>query len=182
MKNTNLLVILSVIGFLLFAGVGTLMVGVSYYNNASSLKEQYDAKLSGNRSEFDAMTKKISKVAQVSKFQLEKLEQIYVKYADARTGEASGELMKWTQEAIPNVDNSTLNNVQNIIVAGHDGFNSKQRELLDVSREYNTLLVKFPSNIVLKTLGFSKIVPTIVTSTRTEDTFKSGKDDDTSVF
>ena len=40
------------------------------------------------------------------------------------------------------------------------------------------MLARFPSNVLLKVLGFEPIVPKIVTSSRTERAFATGKDDD----
>ena len=46
------------------------------------------------------------------------------------------------------------------------------------TREYNQRLSVFPSNLVLRMFGFEKIVPKIITSSRTDKAFSTGKDDD----
>ena len=66
----------------------------------------------------------------------------------------------------------------NIIVASRDDFNLNQKELLDLNREHDTLLDTFPNNIFYRVMGVQKIKVTTVTSTKTEETFNSGLDDE----
>lgn len=162
--------------------IGGSLIGS--YNQAATLKNTYEAKVSANEAEFDNMKKKICQVAQVSDSQMNKLKDIFTSYADARTGKGNNgdTLMKWIQESIPNIDTSTYKNLQNLIVESRNGWTMRQTELVDYSRQYNQLLVTFPTNIILKTLGFEKIVPKIITSSDTEKAFATGKDDDTNVF
>ena len=47
----------------------------------------------------------------------------------------------------------------------------RQKELIDLKREHDLLLTRFPSNIFLAMLGKSKIDITVVTSTKTEKVF-----------
>jgi hypothetical protein len=68
----------------------------------------------------------------------------------------------------------------NIIVSQRDGFKFRQKELLDLKREHDNLIDLFPSSLFVGSRG--KIDVIIVTSTRTEEAFKSGKDDDTKLF
>lgn len=161
-------------------GLGLLSLGifgVDTYNQAQTLKTTYEAKVDANKTDFDNMIKVISQTSQVSKAQLEKLKDIYTSYAEARSGEgASKAIMNWVQESVPNVDTTTMNNLQNIIVSTRNGWTERQKELVDISREYNTLLARFPTNIFLGWFRFQKIDPNIVTSKNTEESFKSGED------
>jgi hypothetical protein len=184
MKTTTIVatVITSILAIILLFGVSLMGYGVSTYNTATDLKNQYEAKISANKADFDNVKKVILQTAQVSKTQLDKLQEIYVKYADARTSDVTGAVMNWVQEAVPNIDTSTMNNLQNIIVSSRNSWTNRQKELVDISREYNLLLVKFPSNILLSVFGFKKIDPLVITSTETEKAFETGKDDNTNVF
>ena len=58
----------------------------------------------------------------------------------------------------------------------------RQKELIDLSREYENLLQKFPSRIICSVLGFKSIPITVVTSTRTKEAMRTGVDDDDTVF
>jgi hypothetical protein len=174
------LIALLIVGLTIILGVVSLFgYGISVFNTANTLKITYEAKISSNEADFDNMRKTIGQTTQVSKAQMDKLKEIYVQYADARTSDAAGAVMNWVQESVPNVDSTTFNNLQNIIVAGRNGWTARQRELVDISREYNALLVKFPSNILLGTFGFQKINPLIISSSDTKESFSSGEENNT---
>jgi len=185
MKTGNaLVVVLALLGVLvILGGCGTVMV-VGTFNNEVSLRTTIEQKQVDNRNEFDNLWKKISQTAQVTEAQKNALKDILEGYAKARSGgeENKGMIMKWLQESVPNIDTSTFNNLQNIIVGSRDAFTMRQKELLDLKREHDKLLRSFPSNIILSMFGRRPIDVTIVTSTKTEETFKAGKDDDTDVF
>lgn len=157
---------------------------LSTYNTAKSLRVRYDAKLKGNEATFDNMWKKIKGTAEVTDAQKVALKEILVGYAEARNSGQSGggALATWIQESVPNVDTSTFNNLQNIIAGSRDSWTFNQLELVDIAREYNQMLERQPSGIILSLLKFEKIDAKVITSTRTEETFKSGKDDETTVF
>jgi hypothetical protein len=172
----------SIIGVIL---VCLFMIGgmfVSIGNKEVDLATAIQSKQLDNNNEFDSMYKKISQVSQVSEKQLSALKDIFVSYADARTPDKAGSVMQWVTEAIPNVDTSTLNNLQNIITSSRDSWTMRQKELIDLNREHNVLLRKFPSSIILSIMGRKEINIQIVTSSRTEKAFETGKDDDTDVF
>lgn len=170
-----------VIGLLILLGmIAMTFIGVS--NKETSLRVTMEQKQVDNKNEYDNMWKKISQIAQVSSQQMEMLKDIFVSYADARTSEGAGSVMNWIKEAIPNVDTTTFNNLQNIITSSRDAFTFRQKELLDLKREHDKMLRMFPSNIILGMLGRKPIDVTIVTSSRTEKSFETGKDDEVEVF
>lgn len=176
-------VLLSIVGAVAILTVSLFGWVVTTYNTASTMKVTYEAKVSANQADFDNMKKTISQTAQVSEEQFKKLQEIFVGYAEARTEEASGALMRWVQESVPNVDTSTMNNLQNIIVAQRNGWTSRQKELVDISREFNSMLVRFPSNVLLANVfSMSRIDPLVITSTGTKESFTTGVDNDTQLF
>lgn len=177
--NKTLLVGIVLLATACLTCIVALTWGVGKYNDAQALKTQYDAKYKANEAVFDNMFKKIAQTTQVTDLQKNSLRQIFNEYATARSGNGNGgSLAKWVQESVPNVDVSVYKNLQNIIVSARDEWTTNQVELVDVAREYNTMLMVFPSNILLKSFGFEKINATVITSTRTENAFNSGKDDD----
>jgi hypothetical protein len=130
----------------------------------------------------DAMWKIIDQTAQVTVMQKTALMEIFNGYATARTGDdSSASLMKWIKECVPNVDQSTYTKLMNTIAAQREGFKFRQKEILDFKREHDNLIDVFPGNIFAALLGRNKIDVVIVTSTRTENAFKTGKDDDTTL-
>jgi len=172
------------VGSILILALVLLFWGIGISNQEVTLRTTIEQKQKDNTSEYDNMWKKISQVAQVTDAQKNALKEIFEGYAKARTGEGndSGMIMKWIKESVPNVDTSTFNNLQNIIVSSRDGFTFRQKELLDLKREHDLILRKFPSSLVLSMLGRKPIDVTIVTSSRTAAAFETGRDDDVTVF
>lgn len=182
MKPTRTLVALAVAGFIVLAGVIALISVVSTLNHENTLRTAIQAKQKDNANEMDGMWKTIDQVAQTTQAQKDALVEIFTGYAQARTGTGGGgSLANWIKEAVPNVDTSTFNNLQNIITSKRDGFVMRQKELLDLSREHNRLLGTIPSGWICGMFGRSAIEVTIVTSTRTDEAFKTGKDDNVSL-
>ena len=182
MKKTLVIgAVLIICAFTLF-GFGAIGYGVSLFNTANTLKNTYEAKISANQADFDNLKKVIQQTANISEVQMEKLKEIYVQYADARTSDAAGAILNFVTEAVPNIDTTTFTNLQNIIVANRTSWTNRQKELVDISREYNLLLVRFPSNIVLGIFGFQKINPLVITSEATEEAFRTKQDNDTKLF
>jgi len=157
-------------------------IGVN--NKEARLRNAITAKQTDNTNEYDAMWKKIKQSAEVTDGQKEALRQIFVDHAKARAGEGGqkGALALWIKESCPNVDTSTFNNLMNIITGSRDRFTMRQKELLDMKREHDNMIDTFPSSMILGFLGRAKIDVVIVTSGRTKEAFRTGEDDDTSVF
>lgn len=173
--------LLAVLGFV---GVGILLLviilgmGVSFHNKEVKLRNLIVNKQTDNKSEMDAMWKTIDQNAQVTVMQKDALREIFNDYAAGRTPKGgSGALALWVKEAVPNVDQRTYTLLMNTITAQRDGFKFRQKELLDFKREHDNIIDTFPNVIFATILGRNKIDVVIVTSSRTEDAFKTGKDD-----
>lgn len=180
MKKSIVIAIAVIVPLLL----GALVIGgaaIGTYNSAAGLKNTYEMKVKDNSSEFDNMWKKISQVCQIADSKKDAFKEIFNGYATARTPEGAGKVMLWVKEQAPNADLKIFDNAQNIIVSSRDGWTFRQKEMVGIAEQYNAMLVKFPSNIFLGLFGFQKIDPKVITSTRTDEAFKTGKDDDVSL-
>jgi hypothetical protein len=182
--SKGLIVVLGILSiiFLIAVIVGSSFVGM--YNNAKTITVAITAKIEDNKNEFDNTKKKICQVAQVSTEQINSLARIFDGYAKSRSGNGDDSklIMKWISESVPNVDTSTFKNLQNIIVSSRDAWTMRQKELIDLQREYNLMLQRFPSNFMLGMMGFKEVKIPVIISTETEKSFETGKDDDTVVF
>lgn len=179
MKNIGLAVFGLFLAFIvMFAGM--LM---SYHNEEVSLRNAITAKQVDNTNEFDNMWKKIVQVAQVSEKQKEAFKEIFTSYVSGRGANSSdGQMMTWVKENVPTPDLSIYNEVLNIIVASRNSFTTRQKELLDMKRAHDNLIDQLPSGFFLRIIGRDKINVTIVTSSKTDKVFETGKDDDINVF
>lgn len=173
---------LAVLGCLLMSFIVFGGAVISKHNGLAVLRVGYETKLTDNTSEFDNTKKKISQVAQVSDMQMNKLKEVYTAYAEARTNKSNNLLMSWVQESVPNVDTSTFNNLQNIITGSRDAWTMRQKELGLIAQQYNQQLIVFPWNFIMPLLGHKAISIKVITSTATEQSFETGKDDDTKLF
>jgi len=174
------MLLLGALGLLLVVG---LFVGgsyISYSNKEVGLRNLITAKMTDNRSEYDNMWKKISQIAQVSQKDRESLSELFNGYASARNTGGKNQVMTWIKESVPNVDSKTYTNLQNIIASSRDSWTQRQKELIDYNREHDNLITMFPSSLFVGKRG--KIEIKIVTSTKTETTFQTGKDDDVDMF
>lgn len=175
---------LGIVGILGTCAIAVVMVFVMYfsYSNAEiRLRNALTAKQTDNKNEMDAMWKSIAQVANVADEDRKSLSEIFNSHASARSGTGDDKaIVKWIKESIPNVDNKTFLNLQNVIVVQRDGFKFRQKELLDLKREHDNAIDTAPSSFFVG--GRGKIDVVIVTSTRTEKSFETGKDDDTEIF
>jgi hypothetical protein len=180
-------VVMSVLIALLVVVIGSSFTLGGYtintLNQEAVLANQIKTKQLNNTNVYDNMWKKISQTAQVTQKDRDSLKDIFNSYAQARSGNGDGQaVMKWIKEAVPNVDTTTMLNLQNTITSARNEFARNQTELLDLANEHNTMFDVFPSNIVLSMFNRHKIDAKLVTSTRTDNAFSTGKDDDTDVF
>jgi hypothetical protein len=163
-----------------FSIVTTLM---SWQNVEVRQRNLITAKQKDNTSEFDNLKKKIKSVVSIPDAQFANLKDIFTSHAEARAGGDSkdGALMKWIQESIPNVDESTkiYSQVMNIVVSSRDAWTTRQKEILDMQRVHSDILdVGFRGLFLSKVLGRQKIEVIIVTSAETKEAFSSGEDND----
>lgn len=173
-----------------FLGLGVLLAiilgvgAMSFYNKEVRLKNAITAKQTDNKNQMDAMWKIIEQNAQVAQKDRESLDKIFTDYANARSQKDSSAIFNWIKEAVPNVqvNSDTFKQLMNVITAQRDGFKFRQTELLDLNREHDNLISTFPNNVYAGIFGCKHIDVVIVTSDRTENAFKTGKDNDTKVF
>lgn len=188
---SKFLVIGGIIAVIVFLLVGALIVGVWWMNTSNrevSLRNQIEAKQADNKNVYDSVWKEISQVAQVTDAQKDALIQLTIGYAQARAaGTASkggGSLVdvdvRKVQEIVPNLDTSAYKQLMNVITAGRAKFERVQTEILDLNLAHNNLLDQFPSSLVCS--GRPRIKIDLVTSSRTDNAFATGKDDDVNVF
>jgi hypothetical protein len=172
MSNTSKVVLVTIVAAIIVAAI----MGISYSNEEIQLRNAIVAKQRDNQSELDNLQKKISQSVQVTDLQVKALEDIIIGNANARNTGKSGAIATWIQEAVPNVDTRTFENLQNIIVGSRDAWTERQKELLDMNRAHDNLITTFPSSLFVG--GRGKIDVVIVTSQRAKSDFASGEDND----
>ena len=89
-------------------------------------------------------------------------------------------MFKWIQEQNPNFSVELYKNLDDAIEGQREEFAMVQKRLIDIKREHQLLRQKFPSSLFVG--GRPELEIQIVTSTKTEETFKSGKEDSVNLF
>lgn len=179
--NKTLIALVGLVGAGLLAILIIVGMYFSYSNTEVRLRNTIVAKQKDNQNEMDAMWKNISQTAQVAEKERSSLMEIFTGYAQARQGGGESKaIFNWVKEKCPKVSPQLFSQLMNIITSQRDGFKFRQKELLDLKREHDNLMDTYPSRFFVG--GRGKIEVVIVTSTRTDNAFKSGKDDDTQLF
>ena len=169
------------IGFLIVVVLGGMCIfskGVSVYNTHIDLKNQIEAKQKANEAIFDNTWKKINQTVQVSDKYKDGFKEVLLAYTSGRSKGDSQLLMDWTKEAVPTFDSSIYKQINNVITSSRDDFTKNQEILIDLSRQHQQFIQKFPNNVFCAILGIKEIEIKVVTSSKTEEAFNTGKEDD----
>ena len=178
MSNKLMYIIGGSVCALVFGIIVTVTV-ISTSNEEIRLRNTITQKQVDNTSEFDNMWKKISQVGQVAKADRESLMKLFNSYAQSRSSGSENQLMTWVHEAVPNVDSSTYKNLMNVITGSRDSWTMRQKEILQLKVLHDNLRMQWPGSWIVG--DRPEIIVVIVTSDKTDDAFKSGKDNDTNL-
>lgn len=172
------------VGWVLVLFVGLLLVGlfVSYGNKEVALRTQFEAQQKANTVIYDKVWKVIQQKAGVSDQYADKFKEIYTEIMDARYGSGDGTLMKWIQESNPQFDAGLYKDLSLAIESNRSEFSRVQQKLIDYKREHDNLRLMVPSSIFLGLKGVKELELKLVTSSKTERAFETGKDDDVELF
>ena len=150
------------------------------YNNAEiGLRSQIKAVQKSNEAVFDSVWKIIKQQAQIADKYKDAFKGIYKGIMSERYSKGDGSLMKWITESNPNFDTKLYEKVSNSIEAQRLSFLREQQKLLDLKREHDNLLKQIPSSWFVGSRP--EIEVQIVTSSKSEEAFKTGKEDDTGI-
>lgn len=161
-------------GILIAIVIGSMWM--SAHNKEVEMRNAVTQKQVDNQNQYDNLWKKINQAAQIPPAQVKATKEILSAYVEGRGGVKGAAMFKFLHEAVPNIDTSTFNKLQDIIVSSRDGFTARQRELTDLKREHDNVLQRAPSSWFVG--GRPRINIKIVTSAKAEEAFKTGMDND----
>lgn len=172
------------LGVLLILGVMFAFWAIGVSNAEKTLFQTGKAAQHDNEVVFDNTWKKISTEAAVTEKYKDGFKDIYVGMMNGRygnDGNAGKEtLMKWIQESNPTFDTSLYTKLMNTIEGSRDEFTMNQKKLIDIDRQHKTMRITFPNSLIIG--GRPDLNIQLVTSSKTEAAFKTGKDDDVDPF
>lgn len=169
------------IAILCFLGIGTIIAYFVYDNKFITTKNLYEAQVEEDKIVYDEMWKIIQQQAGVTENYSDSFRKNYTAIMESRN--YGGEMMKWIQESNPTFNSSMHEKLMVSIETYRTKFKNVQSKLISIHNELKNQLTLFPSRFFLVTIG-GHVLPelNIVTSTRTENAFATGKDDDTDLF
>jgi len=179
---------------LIFAGIfgigllGLIVLAGSYVsiNNTCVAKEaSLAASKDNSKTVYDNFWKKVKEVGQVPAQYSKDMAETYSKIMDARYANTTKVAMNWIQEANPNFDPSMYKQVQQVVESSRNDFQASQKDMIDRVRDYKTYVGQMPTSFFARMAGFPKIDfkdYEVMTSDRTDDAFKTHKDQEVDVF
>lgn len=173
-------IVVGLLVVVLSIGVG---VSISVSNQEVSLRNQVKAQQENLKVVFDATWKVIQQQAEVADQYKDAFAKIYPALMEGRYGDSKKErktLLSFITESNPNFDVKLYEKVSTSIEAQRINFANEQKKLLDLKREHDTLRQTFPGSLILS--GRPEIELHLVTSTKTDEAFSAGKDDDVKLF
>lgn len=176
-------VLVILLGVFVLFGVTSCGYAVSVLNTDADLRAGAAAQQDTNKASFDTMWKILQGQAGVVDKYKKDFQEIWPDLISGRYNKGGGQLMQWVQERNPDFDSSLYKNLMASIEAERKSFLNEQKYLRKIKQEHDQLRTRFPSGLVLRWFGNSEeLKVTIVTSTKTEDSFESGKEDDVDLF
>lgn len=169
------------IAILCFLGIGTIIAYFVYDNKFVTTNNLYEAQVAQDKIVYDEMWKIIQQQAGVTENYSESFRKNYKAIMESRN--YGGELMKWITESNPEFSPDMHKKLMVSIETYRTKFTQVQSKLISIHNELKNQLTLFPSRFFLVTIG-GHVLPelNIVTSSRTENAFVTGKDDDTDLF
>jgi hypothetical protein len=175
MKNKGVFIAILIVAFL---GVAGILMYYSYSNKYITLKNLYEAQVEDDKNIFDEVWKVIKGQAGVSEQYATKFKENYQAIMSARN--YGGEMMKWITEANPNFTPEMYVKLQSTIEAQRAKFATAQRKMISYHMEIKNAVQLFPGSLFIGNREIPELK--LVTSTKTENAFQTGKDDDSDPF
>lgn len=181
MFTKTLAVFGGVIAVFLLLVVVAVLVGVSISNSEVRLRNEIAAQQKANEAVYDTMWKIIQQEAEVSDQYQKKFYEGFGKIIGSRyEKERGGALLSMITEANPKFDTGLFAKLMRSIEGQRTVFLQNQKRLLDLKAEHDNVRATFPGSLICG--GRPAIEVVIITSQKTDDAFKKGKDDDTNLF
>ena len=181
--NSKVLKIIAVIGIVFV--IGLIFVGKLFgtLNREADLRTRIEATQKRAEVTFDKTWRTTKQVAGVADKYTETLKEVVQGTFTGRYGDGGSKAMfQFLKEANPQIDSSIFKQVMATVEVYNAEFAAAQKDLIADSQEHNQIMNRPISGTVLSMLGKRKIEIKLVTSTATENAYKTGKNDDVDLF
>lgn len=158
--------------------------GISVRNAEASLRAQFEAVQKANTVDHDAMWKIIAQTAEVPQQYSKDFKDAYTSILSAGGPSSQSAVKNLFAVAagmkVPQLDSSIYRKVQDVVESERTKFANAQKQLLDVKREHDKLRTTWPGSMFVGSA--TPLEVKLVTSSRTDKAFETGKDDSVGLF
>jgi hypothetical protein len=156
-------------------------MNMSVENTEIDLRARTEAQNKKCEAYFDKMWKILKQKAGVTDQYKKAFQEIYPKLIKGRYAQGDGSLMKWIQESNPTFDVSLYSSLMRSIEVERTGFFNEQSTLIDMQREHKVYIQKAPNRWFLSdTLKLVDIK--VITSSKTDEVYRTGKEEDIELY
>jgi hypothetical protein len=181
-KVPNFLIWIVLLGLPLIFVIATY---ASFNNKEVDLRTTFEMEMKNRTALYDKMWKVISQKAQVTKAYDSSFLRIVQEAMDPRK-DGANILMKWVQESNPTLQAGTVQelykDLSRTIEAERNSFFERETTLSSIQQQHSKFLRRFPNNLYNVFLGRKELEYKPITSGRTDDVIRTGKDDNVDVF
>lgn len=180
-KGSGVIAILSILG-LMFAGMFFVVaMYIKYHNLGVTFEKRLEGTWQENKVVLNTYTTKVQEVAQVPGMMRDDLGKVIEQTFQGRYGsDGSKAVFQFIQEQNMNLDPQLYRQIQQVMEAGRNDFQTSQKVLIDVKMNYQAALDYAWSGFWLGVAGYPKLDLTkynIVTLGEVEAKFESGRDE-----
>ena len=178
-------ILLSFLGMFLIAGFILVTGFFSFSNQENRLRNQFKAEMSNRTAFYDKMYKIISQKSQIAVRNDSSFKDNIHMIMDARK-DGEQVFFKWIQESNPNANfgevSALYKDLSRAVEAEREGFFIQEKRLADIVQQHDNLLSVYPGAFYNIIFNRQPLEYKPISSDRTEDVMKTGKDNDTKVF
>lgn len=157
----------------------------SFNNREVDLRTTFEMQMKNRTALFDKMWKTISQKAKITKAYDSSFLRIVQEAMDPRK-DGANVMMKWVTESNPTLQASTVQelykDLSRTIESERERFFEREETLSSIQQQHSKFLRSFPNNLYNTFMGRKELVYNPISSDRTEDVMKTGKDNDTEIF
>ena len=184
--ETGKIIKYSIIALVAIVFVGIFSSVISTSNEEVDLRNRFKQKMDERTAFYDKMWKTISQKSQIAiKNDSSFTNNINIIMAGRK--DAQGVFMKWVQESNPNANYEAVSalyaDLSRAVEGQRDGFFMEEKMIQSIVLEHDNIMTKFPSGWILSSfMGRTRLVYKPITSDRTDEVIKTGKDNNVQVF
>ena len=157
----------------------------SFNNREVDLRTTFEMQMTNRKALFQKMWTTIAQKAKVAKAYDSSFLRIVQEAMDPRK-DGANVMMKWVTESNPTLQASTVQelykDLSRTIEQNREEFFQREETLASIKQQHSKFLRSFPNNLYNSFMGVKELEYSPISSDRTEDVMRTGKDNNIEVF